>query len=92
MADGVPGATRQRLVTGVAVVLHLGAGFFYALSGLVAPTYGVIALGAVWFALLGVLVVVARRRPGWALAVPLLAFALWVTGLQLGAALFGWTA
>ena len=82
--------TRFALV--LAVVLHLAAGVFYLTAGLVAPDWAVLTLWSVWVALLVALVLVWRRRPALALAVPLVAVGVFFGALTAGEQLLGWTA
>ncbi|MDP9434317.1 MAG: hypothetical protein M3P93_03630 [Actinomycetota bacterium] len=72
------------------LALHLLVGYPYAVSGLVAPPYGVLALWAVWAALLVVAVRLRPRRPLLVPLVPVVAFGLWLGGLTLGELLLGW--
>jgi hypothetical protein len=69
-----------------------GCFFLYAVSGLLAPWYGVVLLMLIWL----VLFVVACRwwtpHPRRTLLVPLVALVVWFAVLMLGEALFGWTA
>lgn len=62
------------------------------MSGLVAPTYGVVFLWLLWGALLVATVHIGGRRPLLALAVPVVALGMWFLVLFLGDQLFGWTA
>lgn len=72
-------------------VLHLFALWPYAISGLVAPGWGVAGLLVVW-ALLGVVAFALHRRWGAVSAlVPLVAVVLWFGLVTLGEALLGWT-
>lgn len=72
-------------------MLHLVAGLIYALSGLLAPPYGVAFLGLLWVALLWWLIRLRAqgRRP---LLAPVAAVALWFLVMFLGDKLLGWTA
>lgn len=80
-----------RVVAILAVVLHVAVGAtFYAASGLLAPLYGIVVLWLLWLVLLGVLIVLARRRSWWTLAVPPGAFAVWYAALSLGEAVLDW--
>ena len=69
-----------------------GCFFLYAVSGLLAPWYGVVVLMLIWVALF----VVACRwwtpYPKRTLLVPLVAVVVWFLVLTLGEAIFGWTA
>lgn len=84
-----------RLAGGIGMVvgagLHLAVGLFYAASGLLAPGWAVLALGAVWVAL-AVVLWRNRRRPTVTLAVPFVAAAVWFVTMRAGEALLGWTA
>jgi hypothetical protein len=85
-----PAAPRRATLL-LAGALHLLALWPYAISGLVAPGWGVAALLAVW-ALLGAAIVPVHRRWGAVAAlVPLVAVAGWFGLLTLGEALLGWT-
>lgn len=75
----------------VAFALHLVAGFFYLLSGLLAPPYAVAGLVVVWLILLWWLIRLRHER--WrVMIVPGVAVAAWFTVLLLGDAFLGWTA
>lgn len=75
----------------VALALHALAGFFYALSGLLAPPYGVAFLALIWLSLLWWLI--RLRKEGLrALLAPAAAMALWFLVMFLGDQLLGWTA
>ena len=78
------------LVAGTAA--HLGAGFFYLLSGLVAPTWAVIVLILWWAVLTAVGVRFVRRRSPLGLLVPLVAAASWFAAISLGSRYLGWVA
>jgi hypothetical protein len=76
----------------VAMMGMAGCFFLYAVSGLLAPWYGVVLLLAIWVALF----VVACRwwtpHPKRMLWLPLVAVVIWFAVLTLGEALFNWTA
>lgn len=75
----------------IALGLHLVAGYFYVLSGLVAPPYAITGLILLWVLLLWWLT--RMRQDSWkVLIVPMVAAALWFTVLMLGEAFLGWTA
>jgi hypothetical protein len=79
-------------VTGtVTAVLHLLALWPYAISGLVAPGWGVGALLVVWAGFGVVAFLVHRRWGGLATLVPLLAVGAWFGLVTLGEQLLGWT-
>jgi len=91
-ATARPPATGPRRSTLVlTLVLHLLALWPYAVSGLVAPAWGVAALLVLWV-LLGVGAVAVHRRWGAVAAVvPLVAVLAWVGLITLGGTLLGWT-
>jgi hypothetical protein len=76
----------------VAMIGMAGCFFIYAVSGLLAPWYGVVVLMVIWV----VLFILATRwwtpHPKRTLWLPVLAVAVWFAVLYLGEALFGWTA
>ena len=76
----------------LAMIGMAGCFFLYAVSGLLAPWYGVALLLAIW----AVLFVVACRwwtpHPKRTLVLPLIAVAVWFAVLTIGEALFDWTA
>lgn len=76
----------------LAALAHLVVGFFYLVSGLVAPLWAIVALLVWWVVLAWWLVRLALRRSWWTPAVPVVAFGTWVAVLTLGERLLGWTA
>lgn len=76
---------------GVACVLHLAVGYFYLLSGLVAPPWAVVGLLSIWIALMFTLIRIRSTGPK-TLIVPAGAAAIWLAVLWAGDALLGWTA
>lgn len=75
----------------IALLLHLAVGYFYVLSGLVAPEWAVLGLLAVWLLLLWWLIRLRRER--WKpLMIPATAAAVWFGVLMLGDIVLGWTA
>ncbi len=87
-ARAVPPRRSTAVLTGV---LHLLALWPYAISGLVAPGWGVGALLVVW-ALLGAAAYAVHRRWGAVAAVvPLVTVVLWFGLVTLGEAVLGWT-
>jgi hypothetical protein len=76
----------------IAMMGMAGTFFLYAVSGLLAPWYGVAVLMLVWV----VLFVVACRwwtpHPKRMLLLPLVAVVVWFAVLTAGEALFDWTA
>lgn len=87
MPDWVPTAAAV-----AALLAHLMVGYFYAISGLVAPTWAVVMLLVWWFVLLVAGIVMWRRRSLWVLAVPGIALVTWIVVLTAGDAWLGWTA
>lgn len=73
-------------------VLQVAALLPYAVSGLVAPTYGVVLLLALGAGLTVLAAVVVRRRGAVALAVPVLTFVTWIAVVTFGDVALGWTA
>jgi hypothetical protein len=73
-------------------VLYLIVGWLYLGSGLVMPYPWVFVMWALWIAGLAVLARVLQRSPAWTPIVPLAAVIIWVTVVQLGDWLLGWTA
>jgi hypothetical protein len=71
---------------------HLVALAWYASSGLVAPTWAVAGLLAIWAALLLIGLRLRTRRPVWMLLVPVLDAAIWVAVVWAGDVFLGWTA
>jgi len=76
----------------VAMMGMAGCFFLYAVSGLLAPWYGVVFLLVIWL----VLFVVACRwwtpHPKLMLVLPAIAVVIWFAVLILGEALLDWTA
>ncbi|MFG1947185.1 hypothetical protein [Nonomuraea sp. NPDC048826] len=64
---------------------------FYTSSGLMAPLWAVIALFAVWLALLAAAVMAVRARSPWGLLVPVVSLAFWWCAMSAGEAFLGWT-
>ncbi len=73
------------------VLLQLAALLPYALSGLLAPTYGVVLLLATWLVLTVVAARTLRRHGALGFAVPVLTVAVWVLVVTAGGLLAGWT-
>ena len=91
-AGGSP-RRNARLLGWLGLALHTAVGVVpYAGSGLVAPTWAVIVLWAVWAALLVVALVLIRRRPRLVPLIPAAAVAAWALIVSLGDLLLGWTA
>lgn len=93
-ADSPASPTIGKAFAGVGVALHLLAGAFpFAVSGLIAPLWGVVVLYAIWLALLGVAVQLVRTgRLRLVLLVPFAAVVAWFTVMSFGGAVLGWTA
>lgn len=75
----------------VALILHLAAGLFLLVSGLVAPLWAVALMLIIWAGLLG-FGYLNRQRPWIALLMPVAAAVTWFVVVSLGSAIFGWTA
>ena len=75
----------------LSIALHLLALWPYAISGLAAPGWAVLALLVVWAALGAVLLQVHRVWGAVAAVVPLVAVVLWFGLITLGEAVLGWT-
>jgi hypothetical protein len=73
------------------VLLHLVVGFFYLVSGLVAPLWALAVLWVIWLAL-AYLMWRWRTKPFVVLAIPFVAAAIWWGVITLGDVLLGWTA
>ncbi len=85
--------TRGGVVLGaLALVFYLLVGWLYLGSGLVMPYPWAYGMWAIWVGGLYVLLRVFRRSPLWTPVVPVAAVVVWVTIVQLGSWLFGWTA
>lgn len=83
----------SRVAGWVGVVAHLViGGYLTLLTGLVAPTWGVVVIGLVMVALLGLGLLSVRRHRWVLLALPVVAVLAWVIVIAIGEAAFGWTA
>jgi hypothetical protein len=93
-AYGAAVTVADKVAIGVGFALHLVIGFVpFAVSGLVAPLWGVVVLGAFWVAMLAVAVVlVRRRRPLLVPLVPVASLLGWFAFVSFGSAVLGWTA
>lgn len=80
------------LLGGAAVLLHVFALWLVSVSGLLAPLWAILALGAAWLTACLPLARGLRRRALWVPLVPLAVLALWVAAMTLGDVLLGWTA
>jgi hypothetical protein len=74
-------------MVGMACVL-----FLYAFSGLLAPTWFVVFLLAIWLVLFVLAIRWFTRHPKRVLVLPVVAAVLWFVLLNLGSAIFGFTA
>lgn len=84
---------KSRVMGGLGIILHCTfVAFFYYGSLLIAPPYAVYSLWVLWAAFLAAAVYLLLRRPAWALAVPVVAFAVWVGVMAVGDWLLGWSA
>jgi len=81
-----------RIAGWLGLLAHLAVLIFYAASGLVAPLWAVVVLLVIWVALLVLAIVLLRRRPAWALVVPIAAVAIWFAAISAGDAWLNWTA
>lgn len=81
----------RNIALGFAVLMHLMIGVFYLTSGLLAPSYAVLPLWAVW---IGLAYVMWRRRKRVVvvLAIPFVAALIWGGVMWLGDTFLGWTA
>lgn len=77
---------------GIGIALYLATGWLYLGSALVVPYPWVYGFWSAWIVGAFVLARVARRSPAWTPIVPICAVALWVTVVQTGSWLLGWTA
>ena len=76
----------------LAMIGMAGCFFLYAVSGLLAPWYGVVVLMLIWVVLFVVACRWWTRHPKRTLLVPLIAVAVWFAVLTAGEVLFDWTA
>ena len=84
----------DKVAVGVGTVAHVVIGAVpFAVSGLVAPLWGVVVLGVWWAVCLGAIVgLVRRHRPRLVPLVPVVALAGWFAFVSFGEAVLGWTA
>jgi hypothetical protein len=76
----------------IGLVLFLTTGVVYAVSGLVAPLWGVLVLWAIWLGLAVLLRHWWKSSPAMVLVVPCLAVGMWAAVLYIGDVVLGWTA
>ena len=76
----------------IGILLYAITGWLYLGTGLVMPYPWVYGMWAIWVAGVFVLVRVVRQSPAWTATVPVAAVVIWVTLVELGSWLFGWTA
>ena len=89
MAQRVTG----RWAAWVGFFLHLATGVFpYAVTGLVAPLWGIVTAYVVWFALLFLALRWWNRTPYRVLLIPVISLVWWFSWVNLGGMAFGWTA
>ncbi|HEX2354854.1 MAG TPA: hypothetical protein VHI50_00125 [Micromonosporaceae bacterium] len=84
--------TAQRIAGWLGLAAHGAVFFWYAASGLVAPLWAVVALLAVWAALLAGAIWLWRTRPLLVPLVPVAAVLVWVAAVAAGDAFLDWTA
>jgi len=92
MATDTERAVGPLVVAVLAGALHLGVGYFYAVSGLVVPGYALFPLWIWWIVLAFVLLRLALQRSWWTPVVPLVAAATWWLLLVFGDSVLGWQA
>ncbi|MDH3499201.1 MAG: hypothetical protein OEM97_03685 [Acidimicrobiia bacterium] len=83
---------RKVLYAVVGLGLHLVAGFFMLVSGLVAPPWAVLLMLFVWAVLLASGIRLWRVKPWVTIGFPVLAFAIWIGTIALGGAFLDWNA
>ena len=83
---------RKVLYALVGLGLHLVAGFFMLVSGLVAPPWAVVGMLFAWAVLLGVGLRLWRIKPWVTIGFPVLAFVIWIASIAAGGAFLGWNA
>ncbi|HEX5534580.1 MAG TPA: hypothetical protein VFX33_12640 [Actinomycetales bacterium] len=97
-ADGAAPAAayRQRpvgalIVAALAGTAHIVVGFFYLVSGLVAPWWAIVFLLGWWALLAAWLARAAWRGSWWTPLAPLVAVVTWFAVMTAGEQLLGWT-
>jgi hypothetical protein len=82
-----------RILGLVGLLLYVATGLFpFAVSGLVAPLWGIAVLYIGWLLGLWLTIRLYQRRSAWALAMPVAAFAFWWVVVTIGETAFDWTA
>ena len=81
----------SRIAVAAGFALHAVAGFFVLASGLMMPTWAIVALAMFWFAAL-VFAIRQRHRPLAVLLTPVVTFAVWFLTGWAGETFLGWTA
>lgn len=76
----------------VGLILFVALSWLYIFSGLLAPTWGVAVLWALWIVQLGILIRVWRAHPWVVLAIPFVSYLIWAGVLLVGDVFLGWTA
>jgi MFS superfamily sulfate permease-like transporter len=93
---GDPTVAARRLAGVIAATIggamHLVVGGFFLATGTIAPTWAAAGLGLVWLALAVLLWRWRRTRPLVALALPLVAAAVWWAAIRAGEHWLGWSA
>ncbi|SDX91742.1 hypothetical protein SAMN05444365_10164 [Micromonospora pattaloongensis] len=81
-----------RVVGWLGLAGHAFMLFWYAVSGLVAPSWAIVLLMMVWAGLLAVAVRLLRSRPLLVPLVPIAAAVIWIGALTAGQIWLNWTA
>ncbi len=84
--------TAQTVVTVTALLLMVPVGIVYLLTGLVAPAPDLFGAYALYAVLVGIAVLLARRRSWWVLAVPVASAGLWFAMMMAGETWLDWQA
>ena len=74
------------------LLLFIGVGFLYLVSGLLAPIWASTILIGLWLLMLVTIVKVWRTRPWLVLSSPVIALTVWVLVLLAGEFFLGWSA
>jgi len=93
MSDAIATPARHKWAAWLGFFVHLALGVFpFAMTGLLAPIYGVAIAYVGWFGLLFLALKLWNRAPVRVLLVPVLAVAWWFALLAFGDFVLGWTA